>query len=86
MIRSNPTAIPLRASDLSSLQAEIDRRKTERQDSASSVATAQKEIVGQAPSQAGQGTLGESIVMKDGWPYQNYEIVKNIGHVSRYKY
>nr|ODN80092.1 hypothetical protein L203_05899 [Cryptococcus depauperatus CBS 7841] len=61
MIRSNPTAIPLRASDLSSLQAEIDRRKTERQDSASSVATAQKEIVGQVPSQAGQGTLGESI-------------------------
>ncbi|WVN87497.1 uncharacterized protein L203_102679 [Cryptococcus depauperatus CBS 7841] len=73
MIRSNPTAIPLRASDLSSLQAEIDRRKTERQDSASSVATAQKEIVFE-------------IVMKDGWPYQHHEIVKNIGHVSRYNY
>ncbi|KIR36577.1 hypothetical protein I352_01533 [Cryptococcus deuterogattii MMRL2647] len=36
MIRSNPTAIPLRASDLKHLQAEIDKRKMEReQDQAS---------------------------------------------------
>lgn len=33
MIRSNPTAIPLRASDLKHLQAEIDKRKLEREQS-----------------------------------------------------
>lgn len=33
MIRSNPTAIPLRASDLKHLQAEIDKRKLEREPS-----------------------------------------------------
>ncbi|WVQ77504.1 hypothetical protein IAR50_007190 [Cryptococcus sp. DSM 104548] len=31
MIRSNPTAIPLRASDLKILQVEIDKRKAERE-------------------------------------------------------
>ncbi|TYJ52908.1 hypothetical protein B9479_006496 [Cryptococcus floricola] len=32
MIRSNPTAIPLRASDLKILQVEIDKRKAEREE------------------------------------------------------
>ncbi|KAK8853385.1 hypothetical protein IAR55_004089 [Kwoniella newhampshirensis] len=35
MIRSNPTAIPLRASDVKLLQIEIDKRRAERESTVS---------------------------------------------------
>ncbi|WVQ94881.1 hypothetical protein IAU59_001965 [Kwoniella sp. CBS 9459] len=38
MIRSNPTAIPLRANDVKLLQAEIDKRKAARESALASAA------------------------------------------------
>ncbi|ODO11369.1 hypothetical protein I350_00148 [Cryptococcus amylolentus CBS 6273] len=42
MIRSNPTAIPLRASDLKILQVEIDKRKAEREEQEAAGANPQR--------------------------------------------
>ncbi|WWD19812.1 hypothetical protein CI109_104276 [Kwoniella shandongensis] len=53
MIRSNPTAIPLRASDVKSLQIEIDKRKAERERHEANPVQATPEGGNQASKQAG---------------------------------
>ena len=51
MIRSNPTAIPLRASDVKSLQLELDKRRATREGTILSTAGAQKGKVGQVDAE-----------------------------------
>ncbi|OCF34231.1 hypothetical protein I317_02441 [Kwoniella heveanensis CBS 569] len=56
MIRSNPTAIPLRANDVKLLQAEIDKRKAAREAASASASAAA------ASSTSGNGTDSSSSV------------------------
>ncbi|WVQ84733.1 hypothetical protein IAT38_006890 [Cryptococcus sp. DSM 104549] len=63
MIRSNPTAIPLRASDVKLLQAEIDKRKQHANPSAAGAsASAPPPGAGAKPSAEGTGSAGRAEV------------------------
>ncbi|KAK6909104.1 hypothetical protein L486_01238 [Kwoniella mangroviensis CBS 10435] len=77
MIRSNPTAIPIRANDIKLLQAEIDKRKTAREAAQSQVQAKTNEVEGnRGKQQKGDEVFGLGEERKD---RQGRSVAERIG-------